>query len=373
MFSGFLTLSSFTHHVELDTKRESFFSASLLTLQTELKSMKRNASGRFEALDKRVSDSLGVARLLTLESEYKNLKRDAEALDKRISDLSDSGRRMKEDALERFEPLGKRLSDSPDAARVLMLEKRFSSLSDSGRSMGAPVDISKELPLVDACPQNLNDFTTIKHMQEAGWDTSGVSEWLVGGRFTGWKGGREVGSIKLRFHMSGRMMLHFFNTFPEVDPENVVTVKLNQQLVATAERKQHTEACFIFQNGDVLTLEERYAQIEIVSLKVACFPEKGQVKCGVGRAVQVRPLQCDANDGQAGVIQEIVNMNTALVKISAPTANHTGYIGIDNTFAAQDLYVQPQKGEVLPTVSLTESADGLPPVLRCDSFIASKQ
>jgi len=359
IFLRFLSLSSITHNFEPDMKRKTLISARLLRLEREYTSMKGDASERFEARDKKVSDSLDVARLRTLESEYTSLKRDAEALDKRVSDLSDSGRSMKRDALKRFETLDKRVSDSPDAARPLILKSKHKSLKRDAEAL--------------ACPQNLNDFTTIKHMQEAGWDTSGVSEMIVDGRFTGWKGGREAGSIKLHFNVSGRMILHFGNPFWEVDPENVVTVKLNQQLVASAERRQDTRACFIFQKDDVLTLAERYAQIEIASLKVSCFPEKGQVKCGVGRAVQVRPLQCDANDGQAGVIQEIVNMNTALVKISAPTANHTGYIGIDNTFAAQDLYVQPQKGEVLPTVSLTESADGLPPVLRCDSFIASKQ
>jgi len=340
--------------------------------------MKRDAQERFEALDKRVSCSLDVARLLTLGENIKSLQRDTEALDKRISDLSDSGRIMKRDALERFEALDKRVSDRPDAARLLTLEseykslkgdtvaldRRISDLSDIGKSIGVPVGISEELPLVDACRQNLNDFTTIKVMQEAGWGTSGLGDWIVGGRFTGWKSGQKVGSMKLRFNVSGRMMLRFSNPFPEVDPQNVVTVNLNEQMVAIAERMQHAEACFIFQKGDVLTLAERYAQIEIWRLKVSCFPEKGRVNCGVGRAVQVRPLQCNATGGQAGVIQKIINMNEALVDVGAPTARHTAH---------EDLYVQPDNGEVFPTLSSIESAYGLPPVLRCDSFVASQQ
>jgi len=162
----FLSFSSITHNFEPDMRGETLVAARLLRLQREYASMKREASERFEALDKKVSDSLDVARLRTLEIEYKSLKRGAEALDKRVSDLSDSGRSISSDAVERFEALDKRVSDGPDAAGLLALESKYKSLkrdvealdkrvsdhSDGGRSINRDA-----LERVDALDKRVSD------------------------------------------------------------------------------------------------------------------------------------------------------------------------------------------------------------------------
>jgi len=260
-----------------------------------------------------------------------------------------------------------------DRARLDALEKRFSALDEAASSRNAPTERAPVAQTSDCSEMvQIDDFTSREAMQRNGWELNVDSMEPAGGAgskyLLAWGGGTAPGSMHYRFNVSGRLLIDLYNPFEVPDKENQILVMLNQNQIAETEQSQHTKLCLQFQGGDVLSMSEKYAQIEIHRFTAVCNHAPRQVarattQCNVGRAVRVRPLKCDASDGEEGVIRQVLSSRRAVVKLGAPSFS-------TRSVRPEELFFQPEKGEQLES-SFRESMLLLTPTLQCESFTAS--
>mmetsp|Transcript_154307 Transcript_154307/g.287721 ORF Transcript_154307/g.287721 Transcript_154307/m.287721 type:complete len:689 (+) Transcript_154307:122-2188(+) len=124
------------------------------------------------------------------------------------------------------------------------------------------------------CPPRLSDISSKAAMAKAGWrwvDMNNIN--FVDKRFLGWADDRALGIMELRIRRPGKIVLRVKNVHFADDPENMVQVWLNVDMLSTLRKWEEQEICFVVEAGDILTLIEFYGQIFITKLDFQCTLE----------------------------------------------------------------------------------------------------
>lgn len=243
-------------------------------------------------------------------------------------------------------------------SRVQDLEVQVARLSLAERKR----DLSMtQLSQSHACTHDgLSDLSSKAAMWSAGWKINADEESFASDPNSGmgliiWRSQDDIGSLAVRFRVSGKVELRVGNPHTADGSANLVKVHLNDYLLLELSRHQEEDLCFYVLAGDHLRLSEAYGQIHLLRFKFTCeehrlsevyWPPAGNTTaahCSPGQRIFTPDAghMCSGKSSlewHSGVLQRALNETHALAEIKGDAHSP----GQDLILPAQKLFTAPE-------------------------------